>query len=98
MYASGCLHDQYRGIVGDVARVLGRFLVAPPVDATQIQPYFGDLKRFGAIDDLITMVTKGVPMKAAPSGAGLPHALHYGNHRNVAEHSPPFWEKITQAV
>ena len=84
--------------MGDVVRALGGSLAASPVDATHSQRYFGELKRFGAIDDLITIVTKGVSVKAAPSGAGLPHALHYGNHRNVAEHSPPFWEKITQAV
>ena len=74
--------------MGDVARALGRSLVAPPVDALNIQRYFGDLKGFGAINDLATQVTKGVPVKAAPVGGGLDRALRYGNHRSAAQHLP----------
>ena len=61
---------QYHGAVGDVARALGESLVAPPVDALNIQRYFGDLKGFGAINDLITLVTKGVPERQPPSEGG----------------------------
>ena len=64
------LTRQYNGVVGDVARALGGSLVAPPVEAAQIQRYFGDLKGFGAIDELITIVARGVPVKAAPPGWG----------------------------
>ena len=66
------LTRQHNGVVGDVARVLGGSLVAPPVEAAQIQRYFGDLKGFGAIDELITVVTGGVPVKAAPRGGAGP--------------------------
>ena len=38
-----------RGVVEDVARAVGGSLVAPLMDPTQIQRYFGDLKSFGAV-------------------------------------------------
>ena len=74
--------------MGDVVRALGGSLAASPVDATHSQRYFGELKRFGAIDDLITIVTKGVSVKAAPSGADLARAPQYGSHQSAAEHLP----------
>ena len=82
----------------DVARALGGSLVALPVEAAQRQRYFGDLKGFGAIDELITIVTRGVQVKAAPPGVGLDRALQYGNHRSAAEHLPVIWEKLCEDV
>ena len=76
----------------DVARALGGSLIAPPVDVLHTQRYFGDIKGFGAINDLITLVTKEVPVKAAPVGGGLDRALRYGNHRSAAEHLPAIWK------
>ena len=52
------LTRQYRGAVGDVARILGGSLVARPVDALNTQRYFNYLKGFSAINDLITLLTK----------------------------------------
>ena len=92
------LTRQNNGVVGDVARVLGGSLVAPPVEAAQIRRYFGDLKGFGAIDELITIVTRGVPVKAAPPGVGLDRTLQYVNHRSAAEHLPVIWEKLCEDV
>ena len=60
------LMRQYSGAAGDVAKALGGSLVSPPVDAAHIQRYFGDEKGFGVIDELVTIVTKGVTVKAAP--------------------------------
>ncbi|CAN0592107.1 unnamed protein product, partial [Laminaria digitata] len=62
---------QHRGAVADVARSSGGALVAPPIDPAQIQRYFGDLNIFGAIDELITIVTNGVPGHAAATKAEL---------------------------
>lgn len=50
-----------RGRVGDVARCLGGFLVTPPVDPVEIRRYFGELKGFQKLDELITIVSGGVP-------------------------------------
>ena len=67
---------QYSGAVGDIARASGGSLVSsPPADDAHIQRYFGDVKSFRAIDELVTVVTKGVPVKAAPRGSTLDRAL-----------------------
>ena len=87
------LTRQNNGVVGDVARALGGSLVAPPVEAAQIQRYFGDLKGFGAIDELITIVARGVPVKAAPHGVGLDCTLQHGHHRRAVEHFPVIWKR-----
>ena len=68
------------------------------MDALNIQRCFGDLKGSGAIDDLITLATKGVPVKAAPVGGGLDGALRYGNHRSAADHLPAIWKKLGKDV
>ena len=41
-----------QGVVGDVARLIGGSLVAPPIDPVHIQRYFGGLKGLGAVDEL----------------------------------------------
>ena len=77
-----------RGVVGDVARAIGGSMVAPPVDPVHIQRYFGDLKGFGAVDELVRIVTGGVLVDAAATGADLERAVLYGNHPSVNEHLP----------
>ena len=84
--------------MGDVARALEGSLVAPSVEAAQIQRYIGDLEGFGSIDEFITVVTRGVPVMAASPGMGLDRALQYGNHRSGAEHLPVSWEKLSEDV
>ena len=75
-----------RGVVGDVARTIGVSLVAPPIDPAHIQQYFGYLKGFGAVDELVMIVTGGAPVHAAATGVDLERALQYGNHPSVNEH------------
>ena len=58
-----------RGRVGDVARSLGGILVTPPVDPDYIRRYFGELKGFPKIDELVTIVSGGVPVITPPSQA-----------------------------
>ena len=77
-----------KGVVGDVARAVGGSLVAPPIYPTHVQRYFGDLKGFGAVDEVVSIVTRGVPVNAVTTGADRERALQYGNHRSVAEHLP----------
>ena len=89
---------QQRGVVGDVARSVGGGLAAPPIDPTQIQSHFGDLKGFEAIHELMTIVTTGVPVHAPATRVELDHALKYGNHRSANEYLPEIWEKLGQDV
>ena len=80
-----------RGVVRDVARAVGGSLVAPLIDLTHIQRYFGHLKSFGAV---VSIVTGGAPVNAVTTGADLERALQHGNHRSVTEHLPAAWKKI----
>ena len=75
-----------RGRIGNVARSLGGILVTPPVDPDYIRRYVGELKGFPKIDELITIVSEGVPVIAPPSQADLESSLRYGNHRSAEEH------------
>ena len=77
-----------RSRVGDVARPLGGILVTPPVDPDYIRRYVGKIKGFPKIDELITIVSGGVPVIAPPSQADLESALRYRNHRSAEEHLP----------
>lgn len=86
------------GRVGDVARALGGSMVKPPVDPFDIGRYFGDLKGFPQINELITIVSGGEPVISPSSRADLETALQYGNHRGANEHLPLIWKKIGEGV
>ena len=43
------------------------------------------------MDELVTMVTGGVPVNAAATDVDLERALQYGNHRSVIEHLENNW-------
>ena len=47
-----------RGVVGDVARAIGKSMVAPPIDPLHVRRYFGDSKGFRAVDELVRIVTR----------------------------------------
>ena len=81
-----------RGVVGDEARAVGGSLVAPPIYPTHIQRHLGDLKCFGAVDELVSV--GGVPVNAVTTGADLERAFQYGNYRSVTEYLPTVWKKI----
>ena len=51
------------------------------------------MKGFGAVDELVTMVTGRVAVNAADTDVDLERALPYGNHRSVSEHLPAMWKK-----
>ena len=91
------MHDN-GGRIGVVARSLGGFLVTPPVDPQHIRRYFGELKGFPQIDELLTIVSGGVPVIAPPSRADLNAALQYGNHRSAQAHLPLIWKKLAEDV
>ena len=63
-----------------------------------IQRYFGELKVFGAVDELVSMVTGGVPVNTAATDVDLERALQYGSHLSVIEHLPTILKKIGDDV
>ena len=65
MLANPCttMIREKRGVMGDVARLIGGSLVAPPIDPVNTQRYFGDPKAFGAVDELVVIVTGGVSLR-----------------------------------
>ena len=73
-------------------------MVAPPIDPVHIQRYFGHLKGFGAVNELVMIVTGVVPVNPVAHGAGLEHALLYGNHSSVTEHLPENRKQIGEDV
>ena len=83
-----------QGVVGDIAPLIGELLVASTTDPVHIQRYFGGLKGFGTVDELVMIVTGGVPVKVVASEAGIERTLQYGNHSSVTEHLPAIHEKI----
>ena len=42
-------------------------MVAPPIDPVHLQRYFGNRKGFVAVDELVMIVTRGVPVNAGES-------------------------------
>ena len=86
------------GKLGDVAKGIGGTLVSPPLDVRGVEQYFGNLKRFPAIDDLLEIVANGVPARTTREETDLDKALQYGNHRSVGEHLPRIWEKLFDDV
>ena len=59
-----------------------------------MQRYLGDLKGFGAVNEIVSMITGGVLVNAVTTDVDLKRALQYGNHRSVTEHLPAVWKKL----
>ena len=88
-------------VVGHEAQLIGGSLVVPPIDKrthSTLQRYFGDIKGFGAVDELVMIVTGGVSVNAVAFGADLERALQYGNHSSVTENLSAIWENIGDDV
>ena len=64
--------------MGDEARSIGWSLDASAIDPIQIRRYVGELKAFGAVDDLISIVTGGVSGNATTTDAHIERELEYG--------------------
>ena len=72
--------------------------MSPPLDVRGVEQYFGNIKRFPVIDDLLETIANGVPARTTRSGPDLAKALQYGNHRSVEEHLPKTWAKLFHDV
>ena len=86
------------GKLGYVAKRIGGTLVSPPFDVRGVEQYFGNIKRFPAIDDLLEIVANGGRARPTRSDPRLAEALQYCNHRSVEEHLPKIWEILFDDV
>lgn len=84
--------------MGNVANALGGTVVSPPVNVSDVQRYFGDIKKFRLINELLEIRSTGVPVKTSSMKADVLKALEYGNHRSAQEHLPQIWEKLMEDV
>ena len=51
------------GRIGDIARGTGGTLVSPLMTVSDVKRYFGDVKRFSQVVELLRVVQHGVPAK-----------------------------------
>ena len=74
------------GRVGEVAVGLGGTLVSPPLSVDHVEHYFGEVKGFPAITELIDIMKNGVPVKTSVTNLDPSRVIRYGNHSTVLEH------------
>ena len=86
------------GSVGDVAVGIGGTLVSPPFSLSQVEHYFGLIKGFPAITELVDIIKNGVPVKTSVTDLDPTRAMQYGNHSTVAEHMDLVWKKLYEDI
>lgn len=85
------------GKVGDVAAGIGGTLVLPPLSVNQVEHYFGKVKGFPDIAELID-IKNDVPAKTSVTNLNPSGAMRYGNRRTVPHHVDLVWEKLYQGI
>ena len=60
--------------------------MSPPLNVSDVIPYFGDVKKFPQVAKLLRVVQHGVPAETKQSQADFKKALEYGNHRAIQDH------------
>ena len=78
--------------MGNVAVGIGGTLVPTPLSVDQIKRYFGDVKGFPEIGELIDIIQNGIPGNSTFTNFNPIRALQYGNHGCVREHMDLVWE------
>ena len=82
------------GRVENVAAGIGGTLVPPPLSVDQLKRYFGDVKAFPEIDELIDITNNGVPVNSTVTNLYPTRALQRSNHIGVRKHMDLVWEKL----
>ena len=73
-------------------KLTGGTLLLPPLNVDNGKHYFGEVKRFPWISDLVKIIEHGVPMVTSSTPSDPRQALHCGNHSSVQEHRFTVWE------
>ena len=79
--------------MGNVAVGIGGTLVSP-LSVDQVKRYFGDVRGFPEIDELISIIQNGVLVNSTVTNRDPTRAVQYGNHSGVREHMDLVWEKL----
>ena len=79
------------GRVGGVATGLGGTLVLPPFNVDDVKHYFGKVKGFLGISDLVEITKHGVPVVTSATPTDPRQALQYWNHSSIQEHMSTVW-------
>ena len=64
------------GRIGDVARGIGGPLVSPPLNVSDVKRYFGDVKQFPQVAELLRVVQHGFHMETEQSQADFKKMLN----------------------
>ena len=80
--------------MGNVAVGIGGTLVSPPLSVDQLKGYFGDVKAFPEIGELIDIIQDNVPVNLTFTNLDPTRALHYGNHSVVRGKMDLVWENL----
>ena len=83
------------GKVENVAVGVGGTLVSPPSSVSQVEHYFGNIKGFPAITELVD-IKNGVLVKTLVSNLDLTRAMQCGNYSAVVEHMDLVWENCSK--
>ena len=85
------------GTVENVAVGIGGTSVSPPLSVSQVEHYFGHIKGFPAITELVD-IKNGVPVKTSVTNVDPTRAMQYGNHSAVVEHMDLVWEQLFEDI
>ena len=72
--------------------------MSPPLPVGQVEHYFGNIKGFPAITELVDIIKNGVPVKTSVTNLDPTKALRYGRHNAVVEHIDLVWEKLFEDI
>ena len=82
----------------DVATRIDGTSVLPPLNVDNAKHYFGEVKGYPGISDVVEILEHGVPVVTSSTPTDPRQALQYGNHSSVQEHSCTVWEKLCEDV
>ena len=71
--------------------------MSPPSSVSQVEHYFGNIKGFPAITELVD-IKNGVPVKTLVSNLDLTRAMQCGNYSAVVEHMDLVWEQLFEDI
>lgn len=95
--AGSALLRQFEGRVEKLVAAGGSSFFSPHVNVSSARSFFGDRKKFPAINELLQTLCPGAPVDVEDGGC-LRDELAYGNHSGILPHTTPILDKIVSDV